>query len=53
MKALCWEGTGNVHIGNAGRAVVATVSGNIEIGSVGDAEVKTVSAPESVVPLAG
>jgi DUF4097 and DUF4098 domain-containing protein YvlB len=33
----------NVHIGAAGRAVVATVSGNIEAGEVHDAEVKTVS----------
>jgi DUF4097 and DUF4098 domain-containing protein YvlB len=33
----------NVHIDEAGRAVVATVSGNIEAGTVQDAEVKTVS----------
>ena len=33
----------NVHIGEAHRAVVATVSGNIDVGAVDDAEVKTVS----------
>ena len=35
--------SGKVHIGAAGRAVVATVSGNIEADDVGDAECKTVS----------
>jgi DUF4097 and DUF4098 domain-containing protein YvlB len=35
--------SGNVHIGEAARAVVATVSGNIEVGETDDAEVKTVS----------
>jgi len=33
----------NVHIGEAGRAVVATVSGDIDVEAVDDAEVKTVS----------
>jgi DUF4097 and DUF4098 domain-containing protein YvlB len=40
--------SGNVHIGAAGSAVVATVSGDIEVGAVDDAEVKTVSGKVTI-----
>jgi len=33
----------SVHVGEAGSAVIATVSGNIRAGAVNDAEIKTVS----------
>jgi DUF4097 and DUF4098 domain-containing protein YvlB len=43
----------SVHIGEAGRAVVATVSGNIEADAVDDAEVKTVSGTSRSAPGGG
>ena len=38
----------NVRVGEAGRALIATVSGVIDVDEVGDAEVKTVSGKVSL-----
>jgi DUF4097 and DUF4098 domain-containing protein YvlB len=45
--------SGNVHIGAAAKATVATVSGNIELGAADEVEVKTVSGKITVGGNAG